>query len=76
MSILEGDAALFPGSETIWLVGDYHDRLPWHDIKVRSKVKQAGWIVDVAAIVTAAFNQSWIRFENHKFWSGHFFLKH
>jgi hypothetical protein len=72
-TILEGDAALLPGSKTIRLVGDYHDRFPWQDIKVWATVKQAGWIVDVAAIVTATFNQSRIRFKNHKFGSGHFF---
>jgi hypothetical protein len=73
-TLFKGCAALLPGSKIIRLVGDYHNRISGHDINARTPVEQAGRIVDVAAVVTAAFNQGRIRFENQKLATVHFFI--
>lgn len=72
LSFLKSGAELLPGSTIVRLVGDQYDRFPRQDVKTLASVDQSRWIVDVAAVVTAVFDQGWVRFKNHVL--GHVFI--
>jgi hypothetical protein len=65
LSFFKGGAALLPGPQMIRLVGDKHKCFPRQNIEGFTEVEQSGWIVNVAAVIPAAFDHGWIRFKNH-----------
>ena len=72
--ILKDGAALLPGPTISWLVWNNKDRFPRQDIEGIAVIEQTGWIVDVASVVSAAFDQGRIRFKNHILGTRHFFF--